>query len=210
MAVVAELNGNLFVLESGGTTRGYEEEVLVHLANVAKRWKVNACIPEPNYGDGMFTSLLKPVMARVWPCTVEEAPRSAGQKERRIVDVLGPLSQQHRLVFSSELIQKDWTGAERDPDTGHQRSLMYQLSRITADRGCLSFYDRIDALAIGCSYFVDAAAQDQQRAQQQRADEIDDWSRQAWMDETGASVDALALGFRPMARSAAYGGVRRR
>jgi len=74
----------------------------------------------------------------------------------------------------------------------------------------LSFYDRIDALAIGCSYFVDAAAQDQQRAQQQRADEIDDWSRQAWMDETGASVDALALGFRPMARSAAYGGVRRR
>jgi len=209
-AVVAELNGNLFVLESGGTTRGYEEEVLVHLANVAKRWKVNYVIPEPNYGDGMFAALLKPVMLRIWPCTVEEPPRSAGQKEKRIVDVLGPLSQQHRLVFNSELVQKDWNGAERDPDTGHQRSLMYQMSRITADRGCLTYYDRIDALAIGCSWFVEAAAQDQVKAQQQRADEIEDWSRQAWMDETGASVDALALGFRPMARSAAYGGVRRR
>jgi hypothetical protein len=207
-AVVAELNGNLFVLESGGTTRGYEDDVLELLAKIAKRWGVNAVIPEPNFGDGMFSKILQPVMQRIYPCSIEEAPRSAGQKERRIIDVLAPLVQQHRLVVSTELIQKDWEGAERDPDNGHPRSLMYQLSRITTDRGSLLFDDRIDALAIAAAHFVEAAAQDQQRAAQRRQEELVEASLAAWFDETGAKLDALALGIIPKA-SGATGGVKR-
>jgi hypothetical protein len=207
-AVVAELSGNLFVLESGGTTRGYEDDVLELLANVAKRWQVNAVIPEPNFGDGMFSKILQPVMQRIYPCSIEEAPRSAGQKERRIIDVLAPLVQQHRLVVNSELIQKDWEGAERDPDNGHPRSLMYQMSRITTDRGSLLFYDRIDALAIAAAHFVEAAAQDQQRVAARRQEELVEASLAAWFDETGAKLDALALGIIPKA-SGAVGGVRR-
>jgi len=207
-AVVAELSGNLFVLESGGTTRGYEDDVLELLANVAKRWQVNAVIPEPNFGDGMFSKILQPVMQRIYPCSIEEAPRSAGQKERRIIDVLAPLVQQHRLVVNSELIQKDWEGAERDPDNGHPRSLMYQMSRITTDRGSLLFYDRIDALAIAAAHFVEAAAQDQQRVAARRQKELVEASLAAWFDETGAKLDALALGIIPKA-SGAVGGVRR-
>jgi hypothetical protein len=207
-AVVAELSGNLFVLESGGTTRGYEDDVLELLAGIAKRWQVNAVIPEPNFGDGMFSKILQPVMQRIYPCSIEEAPRSAGQKERRIIDVLAPLVQQHRLVVNSELIQKDWEGAERDADTGHPRSLMFQLSRITTDRGSLLYDDRIDALAIAAAHFVEAAAQDQLRVAQRRQEELVEASLAAWFDETGAKLDALALGIIPKA-SGAVGGVKR-
>jgi inactivated superfamily I helicase len=38
--------------------------------------------------------------------------------------------------------------------------LMYQLTRLTADRGALTNDDRLDALAMACQYWVDAMAQD--------------------------------------------------
>ena len=125
------------------------------------------------------------------------------------MDTLAPLVQQHRLVVSQDVIQQDWAGAERDPDTGHARSLMFQLSRITVERGALQFDDRIDVLALGCAFFVEAAAQDQEKAQIARQEEIDDALREAWFDETGSQIDALALGFRPQPRGMAYGGIKR-
>lgn len=207
-AVLAELNGNVFLLECGGTTRGYEPAVLQSLAERAKRWKANYCVAESNMGDGMFTALLQPVMARVHPLSIEEV-RVSQQKERRIVDTLAPLVQQHRLVVNRELIRRDYAEADQDPETGHQRSLMYQLSRITIERGALMFDDRIDVVALGAKFFTDAAAQDQQKASKQRQDEIDEANLKAWFDETGASIDALALGWKPRLRGMAYGGVKR-
>ena len=206
--VIAELNGNLFLLDCGGTTRGYEPEVLEMLAEKAKRWKVNTIVAESNLGDGMFTALLQPVVQKAFPCSIEEK-RVTGQKERRIVDVLAPLVQQHRLVVNQEVIQRDWAGAERDPDTGHARSLMVQLSRITIERGALQFDDRIDALSLGCGWFVEAAAQDQEKAQQQRKNELDDENLRAWFDETGSCIDALAMGWKARPRGMTYGGIKR-
>jgi hypothetical protein len=165
-------------------------------------------VVESNFGDGMFEALLSPVMNRIHPCGIEEM-RVTQQKERRIVDTLAPVVQQHRLVVSSELIRKDYRDAERDPEKGHQRSLMYQLSRITTERGALLHDDRIDSLSLAVAFFTEAAAQDQRKQQQARQGEIEDWSRQCLMDETGASVDALALGFKPRPMNRAYGGVSR-
>ena len=145
---------------------------------------------------------------KLYPVSIEEI-RVSQQKERRIVDTLAPLVQQHRMVVSSELIKKDYNEAERDPETGHQRSLMYQLSRITVERGSLSFDDRLDAVALGVKFFTDAAAQDQEKAKATRQEELDDAMRQAWFDETGASIDALAMGWKPQPMAAAYGGVKR-
>jgi hypothetical protein len=207
-SVLAELNGNFFLLECGGTTQGYADEVLQLLADRAKRWRVNQVVVESNFGDGMFEALLSPVMNRIHPCGIEEM-RVTQQKERRIVDTLAPVIQQHRLVVSSELIRKDYRDAERDPEKGHQRSLMYQLSRITTERGALMADDRIDSLSIAVAFFTEAAAQDQRKQQATRQGEIEDWARQCLMDETGASVDALALGFKPRQMNRSYGGVTR-
>jgi hypothetical protein len=207
-AVVAELNGNFFLLESGGTTQGYADEVLKLLATKAARWNVTQVVVESNFGDGMFQALLSPVLNRVHPCGIEEV-RVAMQKERRIVDTLAPVVQQHRLVVSSELIRQDYRDAERDPEGGHQRSLLFQMSRITVERGALTFDDRIDALALGVKFFTDAAAQDQQKQQALRQQDLMDWAVQCFNDEMGASVDALALGFKPAGPRRSYGGVRR-
>lgn len=205
-AVLAELNGNFFLLESDGTTQGYSEEALKLLALRAERWKVSQVVIEANFGDGMFGALLAPVLNRVHPCSIEEVKVSQ-QKERRIVDTLAPVIQQHRLVVSSELIRQDYRTAERDQDKGHQRSLMYQLSRITTERGALLHDDRIDALSLAVRFFTEAAAQDQQRQQQFRQQELMDWAVQAFLDESGASIDALALGFRPTPPGRSYAAV---
>lgn len=207
-AVVAELNGNLFLLESGGTTRGYDPEVLQLLATKAKRWTVNYCVAESNMGDGMFKALLEPVMARVHPVSIEEV-RVSQQKERRIVDTLAPVIQQHRLVVATSVIRNDYQQAESDPEKGHQRSLLYQASRITTERGALEHDDRLDALALAAKYFTDAAAQDQQKQVTARAEQLQAEQLEAWFDESGSCIDALALGWRPQQKARAYGGVRR-
>lgn len=208
-SVIAQLNGNFFLLDCGGTTKGYDEEVLKMLAMVAKRWSVTQIVVESNFGDGMFEALLSPVMNRIHPCGIEEI-RVSMQKERRIVDTIAPIVQQHRLVVSKELIRRDYRDAERDVDGGHERSLMFQFSRITIERGALRFDDRIDATSLALKFFTDAAAQDQQKAQAARQQELYDWAIQSFMDETGASVDNLALGFKPSGPRRSYGGVSRR
>ena len=205
-AVVAELNGNLFLLESGGSTLGYADEVLQHLARVAKKWDVNYVVAESNMGDGMFSALLKPHLLREHPVTIEEV-RHNQRKEERLCDTLGPLIQQHRLVVTTRVIKQDYRLLDEDPENGHSRSLFVQASRLTAEKGCLSFDDRLDALAIACAHFIEAAAQDQNRARQQRADQLQQESYDAWLDESGAAVDALALGWRPKASARAHGGV---
>lgn len=206
-AVVAELNGNLFVLEVGGSVAGYDETVLHHLGRVAKKWKVNTVVTETNLGAGMFTSLLKPVLLQHWACAIEEQHQSQ-RKELRLVDTLAPLTQQHRLVFSSQVIRDDYLSIDRDlEDTkAMTRSVAYQLSRLTTERGCLAHDDRIDALALACGFFVDAAAQDQQKAAAARQEALERASLEAWADETMASVDALALGRIPRGPGRGQGG----
>ena len=207
-AVVAAFNGNYFVLESGGTTQGYSEEVLKLLATRAERWGVTQVVVEANFGDGMFQQLLQPVMNRVYPCAIEEV-RVNIQKERRIVDTLAPVIQQHRMVISTELIRRDYREAERDPEKGHIRSLMFQLSRITTERGALQHDDRIDALSLAVQFFVELAAQDQHRMAKQRKTELLDWEIECFMDTTGENIDALAMGVRPQFNRRSYGGITR-
>lgn len=207
-AIVAELNGNLFLLESGGSTLGYSDEVLMHVSKTAKKWGVNYCVVESNFGDGMVVSLLKPHMMREHPCTIEEVRHNI-RKETRLCDTLGPIIQQHRLVVNTRVVKQDYRLTDEDPENGYSRSLFFQMSRLTPEKGCLSHDDRLDALAIACSFFVDAAAQDQERAKAAREEELQREAYEAWMDETGAAVDALALGWRPKATGKTYGGVTR-
>ena len=109
-AVVAEYAGNYFVLESGGTRQGYSEEALKLIALRAQRWNVTQVVVEANFGDGMFSALLQPVL-KVHPCGIEEI-RVNIQKERRICDTLGPVSSS-TASSSTDVIRKDYQDAER-------------------------------------------------------------------------------------------------
>ncbi|AGC35562.1 putative terminase protein large subunit [Rhizobium phage RHEph01] len=155
-AIVKILHGNLFLVASGGFKEGYSEATLKALAMLAATHNVNRVIVEGNFGDGMFTQLLKPVFTRVHPVTIEEVKHST-QKERRICDVLEPVMNQHRLIVDAQVIKRDH---EAEP----HRQLFYQLTRITRDRGALVKDDRLDALAIAVGYWVEHMARDTEKA----------------------------------------------
>jgi hypothetical protein len=159
-AVVKMLHGQLFLAEIGGLMEGYSPKSLEALAEVAKKHGVNAVIIEENFGGGMFTSLIKPVFARIHPCNIEEV-RHSKQKEARIIDVLEPVMSSHKLIVDSDLVRKDYADCDvRGLDTALKYSLFYQMSRITRDRGALSNDDRLDALAMAVQYWVEQMGRD--------------------------------------------------
>ncbi len=171
-AVVKMLNGYLYVPEAGGLKGGYDETTLTELVRMAKRNKVNKIIVESNFGDGMFNSLINPILRREYPCTIEEV-RHNTQKELRIIDTLEPLLAGHKLVLDPKVIKNDYDTAQEYPAEQQLRyMLMYQLTRVTRLRGALRNDDRIDALAMGCAYWVEQMAQDADERIKERKEDL--------------------------------------
>lgn len=166
-AVVAMLNGFLYLMDCGGLRGGYVDENLQALADLAKRFKVNQVVIEDNFGDGMFTKLLTPFMTRTYPVSMEEV-KSSRQKELRIIDTLEPVLQQHRLVVSSSLIKRDQENYNKYPeDTFNQYQLFYQLTRVTRERGAIAKDDRLDALAMAIAHWTEQLDRDTRKAEEE-------------------------------------------
>lgn len=159
-AVVKMLNGFLHVAAAGGIAGGYSNQTLTTIANLAKDHKVNAVLIESNFGDGMFTELLKPYMTKVYPVSMEEV-RHSKQKEARIIDTLEPVMNQHRLVIDPTVLQKDYDSVQHlPPEKAMRYMLTYQMTRITRQRGALAHDDRLDVLAMAVQYWVEQMAAD--------------------------------------------------
>jgi len=158
-AIVKQLNGMLFVVDAGGLLGGYSPEALETLAKKAREHQVNEIVIESNFGDGMFSTLLKPVLSRIYPVTINpDEVRHNTQKELRIIDSLEVIMNQHRLIVDKGLILKD----ARIEDKNHQ--LFYQMTRMTRQKGALLHDDAIDALAIACKYWTVALERDSNQA----------------------------------------------
>nr|WP_306671094.1 phage terminase large subunit [Endozoicomonas sp. SESOKO1] len=169
-AVGFMLNGNIFVPDAGGVKGvGYSDEVLVTLCNIAKKHQVNAIVIEENFGSGMFSELFKKHLHRIYPCMVIDE-RVSSMKEKRIIDTLEPVIDQHRLIFDRSVIEKDM----RDNEYRMEYSLFYQMTRITAERGALRHDDRLDALSLMVSYWVkQMAADDRAKAEEWRTAQLE-------------------------------------
>ncbi len=171
-AVAKTLHGNIYVPAAGGRRGGYALENLQWLAEQAKKHKVNKVIIESNFGDGMFTELFKPILARVWECGIEEVHHST-QKEKRIIDTLEPVMNQHRLIIDPKVIRQDFESCGDYPAEQRQNyMLFYQLSRITRERGALRHDDRLEALAMAVAYWTKALAQDDEKKIKERKAEL--------------------------------------
>ena len=157
-AVVAHSLGKLFLLDAGGVKGGYDQEALIKLAQIAKEYKVNKVYVEENFGDGMFSTLLKPVLNALWPVMVEEIKNSK-QKELRIIDTLEPVMSGHRLVVDRGLVERDLRFALSDPKN-ISYSLFHQMTHITKDRGSLLHDDVLDVLAMVVSQWMRVLVQD--------------------------------------------------
>lgn len=150
-AVLYWLNGYIYIQEVGGLIGGYSDTVLLKLANIAKRFKVNEVVIEGNFGDGMYTKLFEPILYKTYRAGVTEV-KSVGQKELRILDTLEPVMANHKLCVTPQAIQHDFNTITQGD---HKYACFYQLTRLTSDRGSLKHDDRLDALAIGVKYLKD-------------------------------------------------------
>ena len=175
-AVLKMLHGVLYLTDIGALDGGYSDTTLEELSAIAKRNKVNNVVIESNFGDGMATALLKPVMARIHPCQIEEVRHNI-QKEKRIIDTLEPIMNTHRLVVDENTIKEDF---KLEPN--HQ--LFRQLTRITRDKGALRHDDQIDALAIAANYWVERMDRDQTLSYQQHKDELINKDLERFMEHT--------------------------
>jgi hypothetical protein len=150
---------------------------------------------------------LKLSQAAVWngsihPCRIEETERSQAQKERRIIDTLEPVMNQHRLVVDRTLIERDFKDNDGLTEEQAQRfRLFYQMTRITSERGALGKDDRLDALALAVHYWTERLAQDTHlAAEQSRAEALH-------AELTRFVSHAVGRGFRPSEHGSA---IRRR
>lgn len=171
ITIVGVLNGQLFLLKNKGLQGGYNEENLKYISTLARQFKVNKVVIESNFGDGMFTTLLTPVLNKIYPCDIEEI-RHNTQKERRIIDTLEPVMNQHKLIVSKQVIKDDAETIKIYPEENQKEySLFYQMTHLTKDRNCLSHDDRLDSLAIAVAACLELLSVDIDRMIYEREEE---------------------------------------
>lgn len=172
-AVIKILNGYLFLMEVGGYRDGYGDDTLNILANKCKFWGVNDVVSEANFGDGMWGQLFKPVLNKVHPCTYTEVKNNK-QKEARIIDTLEPVMMRHKLIVNTSVIYDDYKVYEND----QKYSLIYQLTRLTRDKGALAHDDRLDAVTMAVAFWLESLDRDAQ----QGIDELEEEQLMKWWD----------------------------
>jgi hypothetical protein len=164
------LSGQIF-LKSSASLDGFSPPTLRQIAKDFVAFRVNRCIIESNFGDGMFLALLKPYVIEEWAkhnaltrkqvrtsktpkveeggTALEEVRSVLVQKEVRLLSVLEPIVKQHRLVVAQQVIEDDFKGINQDEDSDikHRYSLFYQFTHLTREKDSLAHDDRIDDLA---------------------------------------------------------------
>ena len=124
-----------------------------------------------------------------------EEVRATTRKEERIIDTLEPVMNQHKLIVDPKVFEYDYrSNPNEPPEKRLEYMLMYQMSRMCRDKGAVKHDDRIDALAQGVQWFVDAIAQSAHKAVADRKNE--EWKAMvdAFENDPHLATDTLVLG----------------
>lgn len=194
MLILAELHGVLFALKVYASLDGYSQETLQAMADLCVQYGVHEAHVEANYGDGMFVTLFRVVLNKAWEKAnssrkpsdhggteiVELKTSNQVQKHKRILGVLEPITQQHRLVVAEDLVVGDYDSLSRidGEDTRHKYSLMWQYTHFTREKDGIPKDDRLETLAMACAPFAEALGVDpgymaSQRKHEGLADELE-------------------------------------
>ena len=150
------LNGYLAVLDWGGFDEGYTEKTLDGLLDVADRWEASGFVAEDNFGNGMFTEILTGhIRNRKKPYGVDEVSVQ-GRKETRILQTLRPVLEKHRIIVNRQVVISDYLDGQKPGKSSKQA--IYQMSRMSDEKGAIRHDDRIDVLSLGAAYFQNMMA----------------------------------------------------
>ena len=140
-AVVKNIHSNLFVTAAGGIDGGHDEATLKKLCKLMIENNVKEVVVEKNFADGMYGKSLARVMGEMGLRIPIVDYTAKGQKELRILNTLEPLFGSHRVCFNTKVARDE--------------ILMGQITQLTKDRNSLLHDDRVDALAIALSQFLE-------------------------------------------------------
>lgn len=163
--VGANVNSYVHVFTVGGLRGGMTEENIDKLLDTAVEYNVSLIGIEKNMGHGVVGALfIAQMQKRNLNIGIKEE-YAKGQKERRIIDTIAPLTRRHKLLVHRNAIADDWQACLQHPaDKRTQFSLFRQLADITYDRGALVHDDRADCLQALCQHLVGTLALDDAKA----------------------------------------------
>lgn len=151
----ANSNGWIGAMYIGGVPGGTEARKLEQIVDIARKWNVNDCIIERNYGGDAFPNAFASACAeKEWPMSIETVWAS-GQKELRIIDALEPVIGFHRLVINTAVLEEDIRLCAKYPQEKRAPySFMFQLKHICRERDALIHEDRLEALSQGVTHLL--------------------------------------------------------
>lgn len=157
----------------GGMPGGFTEENIERLFNIADQYGITEIHVEQNMGAGVVSALLLAHAVRLGRSELAfiDYPVS-GQKERRIIDTISPLTRRHKFVVHTSALDSDEEACKLHPAQHRQSmSAWYQLGSITYDRGCLAHDDRADCVQRVVEVCAAGIAVDDDKASEKRQEQ---------------------------------------
>ena len=195
VVVLSQLAGNIYLRALRGFREGYSDPTLTAILKLGLQYGATCCLVESNFGDGTVVALLqKHAREMQIPMTFEET-RAFVRKEERILDALEPVTTQHRLIVDRGVVEYDLASNQDLPlEERLQKTLAYQLTRLSRDKGALKYDDRVDALAMGVAYFTDRLNVSQFEESKKISQEAYSAMLQRMDEDPTRFVDDLVLG----------------
>jgi len=203
---LSQRNGIIYLHEVRAYRDGYSDNTLLDILKGCKKYGVSSLVIETNFGDGIVSELFKKHLIQTRQNIHIEEVRANVRKEDRIIDSLEPVLNQHRLVVNRSVIDWDYaSNKDSAPESRLLYMLFYQMSRMCRQKGAVKHDDRLDCLAQGVKYFIDAlhiSALDQ--IAMRKRDEFED-QLTAFLDDPQSSANHLVLGMTLEQREEARG-----
>ena len=129
--VLGTRNSFVFVLEQGHWN-GFAGSRVKDIKDLADKYDINEIVVETNFGDDLILNILQPnINVPITPV------KNYLQKEKRIITIMEPVTNSHKLVVSKDFLTNKGIG---------------QYTNITPVKGSLKHDDYIDVLALGVNH----------------------------------------------------------
>jgi hypothetical protein len=192
---ISQKNGFLYVHEIRAYRDGYSDNTLLDILRGCKRYNVSKLLIETNFGDGIVAELFKKHLQQTKQAIDVEEVRANVRKEDRIIDSLEPVMNQHRLVVDRGVVEWDYnSNKDAAPEERILYMLFYQMSRMCREKGAVKHDDRLDSLAQGVKYFVDALSIS--AFETVKVKRMEDWQDilDTWLDDPQQAANHMVLG----------------
>ena len=192
---ISQKNGFLYVHEMCAYRDGYSDKTLLDILRTCKKYNVTTLLIESNFGDGIVAELFKKHLQQTRQRILVEEVRANVRKEDRIIDTLEPILNQHRLVINRAVIDWDYnSNREAPPEERLLYMLFYQMSRMCREKFAVKHDDRLDSLAQGVKYFIDAfGVSAREQIKLRKREEWDDML-EAFVEDPQSATNHLVLG----------------